>query len=77
MGQVFFHCSNAQGVILDRRGTVTDDLPELHEYAVQVIRSLIATPSPEDWRNWVLHVSDEMGDDLFEMAFASLLGKPH
>jgi len=77
MGQVFFHCSNAHGVILDRRGTAVDDLPELHEYAVQVIRSLIATPSLEDWRNWVLHVSDEMGDDLFEMSFASLLGKPH
>jgi hypothetical protein len=34
-------------------------------------------PSAEDWRNWVLHVSDALGDEIFALPFASLLGKPH
>lgn len=77
MGQVFFHCSNAQGVVLDRSGAVVDDLPELREYATRVIRTLTATPSLEDWRNWILHVSDDLGEDIFELPFASMLGRPH
>jgi len=31
----------------------------------------------EDWRGWVLHVSDESGEEIFNLPFDSLLGKPH
>jgi len=34
-------------------------------------------PSTEDWRDWVLHVSDDIGEEIFCLPFASLLGKPH
>jgi hypothetical protein len=42
-----------------------------------VVRSLLMAPSAEDWRDWVLHVSDDIGEEIFCLPFASLLGKPH
>jgi hypothetical protein len=41
------------------------------------VRSLTATRSLEDWRGWMLHVSDDLGDELFVIPFAFVLGKPH
>jgi hypothetical protein len=77
MAQVYFHCTNTEGVWIDRRGAAIDDLAEAREHATLVVRSLIMAPTPEDWRGWVLHVSDEIGEELFDVPFASLLGKPH
>jgi hypothetical protein len=77
MAQVYFHCSNAQGILIDRRGVAIIDLVEALEHADRVVRSLIAAPNAEDWRGWVLHVSDDLGEEVFVVPFASLLGKPH
>jgi hypothetical protein len=38
-----------------------------------VVRSLIMAPSDEDWRSWILHVSDEHGDEIFDVPFTSIL----
>lgn len=77
MAQVYFHCSNAQGALIDQCGAAVADLAEAREHAALVVRSLILTPSPQDWRGWVLHVSDDLGDEIFTVPFASVLGKPH
>lgn len=77
MTQVYFHCSHAQGVLIDRRGATVADLIEAREQATNVVRSLMAAPSLEDWRGWILHVSDDAGEEIFLLPFASLLGKPH
>jgi hypothetical protein len=77
MTQVYFHCSNTEGVWVDRCGAVLDDLTEAKDYADLVMRSLIMAPSTEDWRGWVLHVSDDLDDEIFSVPFSSLLGKPH
>jgi len=77
MTQVYFHCSNAIGVSIDRCGSAVADLAEAQAHAVLVVRSLIMTPVLEDWRGWVLHVSDKDGEEIFTLPFASLLGKPH
>jgi hypothetical protein len=77
MTQVYFHCSNTQGVLVDRLGTSVADLIEAREQATGVVRSLVAASSLEDWRSWVLHVSDEDGDEIFVLPFAYVIGKPH
>jgi hypothetical protein len=41
-----------------------------------MVRSFVATRNSEDWR-WVLHVRDNLGDEVFDMPFAFVLGKPH
>jgi hypothetical protein len=33
--------------------------------------------SAEDWRDWVVHVSDDFDDEILEIPFSSVLGKPH
>ncbi len=76
MAQVYFHCSNAQGVLLDKRGTEVDGLAEARARAAQVVAFLIASPGPEDWRQWVLHASDDLGEELFAVPFAAMLGRP-
>jgi uncharacterized protein DUF6894 len=77
MTDVYFHYSNARGVLIDRGGTAVDDLIEARDQAACVVRSLIMTPSKEDWRGWVLHVTDDDGEALFDLPFAAVLGKPH
>jgi hypothetical protein len=31
----------------------------------------------EDWRDWSVHVSDDLGDELARVPFSSVLGKVH
>ena len=77
MAKVYFHYSNARGLLIDRCGTSVSDLIEACEKATSMVRSLIAAASLEDWRDWALHVSDEAGDEIFVLPFAFVLGKPH
>ena len=76
MTEVHFHYSK-QGALVDQCGALVSDLTEARAYAEQVVRLLIATPSQEDWRSWVLYVSDDLGEVILVVPFASLLGKPH
>jgi hypothetical protein len=77
LGQVYFHCSNTQGVLVDQCGTSVADLMEAIEAATNLIRSRITAPNLIDWRDWTLHVSDEAGEEIFVLPFASVLGKSH
>jgi hypothetical protein len=77
MAQVYFHCCGPEGVWIDRCGTAIGDLAEAEDHAALVMRSLIMEPGEEDWRGWVLHVSDELGEVIFAVPFAGVLGRPH
>ena len=77
MPQVYFHCSNPKAVLIDRRGAAVDDLAEARDQAACVVRSLTTLRSFEDWRGWVLHVNDDLGDERFVVPFALVLCKPH
>jgi hypothetical protein len=77
MTHVYFQCRDSRGMLVDRYGAAVDDLAEARDHAACLVRSLTMTQSSEDWRNWVLHVSDDLGDELFVVPFALVLGKPH
>jgi len=77
MAQIYFHCSNTQAVLMDRRGTSVSDLIEACEEATRRVRSLVTGTDLEDWRQWILHVSDEAGDEIFVLPFTFVLGRPH
>ncbi|MDE5443178.1 hypothetical protein GWG65_17305 [Bradyrhizobium sp. CSA207] len=77
MTHVYFHCSNSKEVLVDRCGAVIEDLAEARDQAACVVRSLAMARSFEDWRGWILHVNDDLGDQLFVVPFAFVLGKPH
>jgi hypothetical protein len=77
MAQLYFHCSNDHKVLIDQIGAAVGDLAEAREHATSVVRSFIMQLGAEDWRDWVLHVSDDLDDEIFAVPFASLLGKPH
>jgi len=76
MTELYFHCSDDEHVLIDENGAAMD-LAEAHEQAERLVRSLIMSPSVEDWRSWVLHVTDELGDEIFIVPFAHLLGRLH
>ncbi|VIO74248.1 hypothetical protein CI1B_51330 [Bradyrhizobium ivorense] len=76
MPAVYFHCSDDQHVILDRAGAAMN-LAEARLHAERLVRSYLMTPSAEDWRNWVLHVTDDLGDEIFELPFVDVLGELH
>jgi hypothetical protein len=75
--QVYFHCSNTKKVLVDYRGAVVDDLAEARDQANRVVQAFTNERSLKDWRDWVLHVSDDQGDELFVLPFTFVLGKPH
>jgi hypothetical protein len=77
MIQVYFHCSTANGILLDHHGSTIEDLADLREHAARVIRGLLAEPIPEDWRNWVLHISDANGEEILVVPFLSEIGPLH
>jgi len=77
MTQGYFHCSNTKKVFVDRRGAVVDDLAEARDHATRVVQSFTSERSLEDWRDWVLHVSDDQGDELFVVPFTFVLGEPN
>jgi hypothetical protein len=77
MTEVSFHYSNAKGALVDGRVAVFTDLADARAYAELVVRSLIMRPGPEDWRGWVLHISDDLGDEILALPFVSVLGKLH
>ena len=77
MAQVYFHCSNKVGISIDRCGSAVADLTEAREHAVLVVRSLIMTATVEDWRAWVLHVTDDNGEEIFSVPFTSQIGESH
>ncbi len=77
MAQVYFHCSNGRKTLIDRYGAAVIDVGEARDHAISVMRSLVMTPGAEDWRGWELRVSDELGEEIFVVPFAFVLGKPH
>jgi len=77
MAQVYFHCSNTQGVMIDRSGAAVGDMADARDHAACMMRSLMMAANAEDWRDWVLHASDDLGEEIFVMPFASLLGRLH
>jgi hypothetical protein len=77
MAHVFFHCAGSDELVLDRRGSEVEDLSEAHACGMRVMNALMSNRDAHDWRDWTLHASDEEGDEIFLMSFASLLGKPH
>jgi hypothetical protein len=77
MAQVYFHCSHGDFLMVDCCGAEVESLTDARERAAMVVRSLIAAPALEDWRNWILHVSDDLGDEVLTVPFDSVVGRPH
>jgi hypothetical protein len=77
MTQVSVRCSTARGGLLDGRVADVEDLIDARDYATRVARSLIAIPNSRDRRDCRLSVVDDLGDELFVIPFASIIGKPH
>jgi hypothetical protein len=77
MTQLHFHCSNTKKVFVDQSGAMVDGLAEAHDYATRVVQSFTNKHSLADWRDGILHVSDDQGDEPFVVPFVFVLGKPH
>jgi hypothetical protein len=77
MTHVYFHRSTTKKVFLDHHGAVVNDLAEARDHATRLVKSFTNERSLEDWRDWVLHVSDDQGEELFVVPFVFVLGRPH
>jgi hypothetical protein len=75
MARLYFHCHSTEGALIDQRGTAVASLTEARERAARIAHALIMTPNLEDWRGWVIHVEDQLGDEVLAVPFASMLGK--
>jgi len=77
MVQMYFHCSNPEGTLIDRYGTAVANLTEARDRAAQIMSSMIQTPGSDDWLDWVIHVSGDVGEEIFVLRRIAMRGKPH
>ena len=77
VSHVYFHCSSDRGILIDQYGAAVDDLVEARDHAARVVRSLTMAHSAKDCRDWILHVSDDVGVEIFVVPFAFALAKPN
>ena len=77
MAVLYFHCAGTQEVLLDRRGSEIEDIFDARARAFQIIQSMVTSAGPEDWRDWSVHVRNDDGDELLQVPFSSVLGRPH
>ena len=77
MTQMYFYCSNTNKVFVDYCGAVADDLAEARYKGTRVVQSFAYWHSLENWRNWVLHVSEDQGGEQFVLPFTFMLRKPN
>jgi len=77
MTQVYFHCSTGDDVLLNYAEGEVADMAEAREWAALMVRALLETHGPEDWRDWMLHISDDLGEELFALPFTAVIGRVH
>lgn len=77
MARVCFRCSDNDRMLPNRCEIEADDLAEVHEQAAVIMQTLLSSPGPEDWRAWVLHVSDDLDDEILAVPFSSVIGPLH
>ena len=66
-----------ESLVLDHHGAVVNDLAEARDHATRLVQSFTNERTLEDWRDWVMHVNDDQGDELFVVPFTFVLGKSH
>ena len=78
MAQFYFHCTSREKVLVDRTGYDLLDLAEVRRRAGGVMRRCIETGAVDgDWRDWLMHVTDEEDEEVFVLPFADVVGRLH
>ncbi len=77
MTNVHFHYSSSERVLINYREARVHDFAEARAQAALIVRALVAAPGAEDWRDWMLHASDDLGAPLFALPFAEVIGPLH
>ena len=77
MTEVYFHCSNADQLLIDSRGSTVSDFSDACAQALRLVHSMMTAPNTEDWRGWQLQVTDDLGEEILVIPFASALGRLH
>ena len=78
MTQFYFHFTSSDDIVVDRRETELEDMAEAHARALDAARSLMrVAPGLHDWRDWLVHVTDKEGDEVFVLPFSFARGRLH
>ncbi|HEY2757654.1 MAG TPA: hypothetical protein VGJ01_18150 [Pseudolabrys sp.] len=77
MPEVFFRCPSAKRMLPNLRTAHVDDLTGARGHAAMAVRVLLALPGPDDWREWVMHVIDDLGEEILALPFTSVMGPAH
>jgi Domain of unknown function (DUF6894) len=77
MAHIYFHCSCTEQILLNYGDADVADMAEARQQAATVVRALLASPGPEDWRDWMLHISDDLGEQIFALPFTAVMGRLH
>jgi len=75
MPQVYFRCSCADRMLPELCAAEVADLTEARDEAATAVRMMLALPTGDDWRVWVMHVLDDLGDEIFTLPFNAVMGR--
>ena len=77
MARIYFHCSNSEQVLLNYSDAEFTDLTTARQQAETIVRSMTAVDGSENWRDWMVHASDDLGESVLALPFSSILGSVH
>ncbi len=78
MAHLYFHCTNADESLIDRRGRTMRNLKQARAYAADVARQVMtAADGLSDFRDWRVHIADEAGEELLLVPFAFVRPTKH
>ena len=77
MREAYFHYANPEHLLVDKRGAAVSGFADACIHADRLVRTMIAAHNDEDWRGWELRVTDDLGEEIFVLPFAFILGKLH
>ena len=75
--RVYFHYSSTDQVLLDCSSADVADMAEARERANAAARAMMAAGGETDWHDWMLHVSDDLGEMVYSLPFKALIGHLH
>jgi hypothetical protein len=78
MAHLYFHCTNSSEVLPDMRGRELDSLGDAQAEAVEIARLVMACATGlTDFRDWLIHVEDDEGDEVMVLPFTFVRARAH
>lgn len=78
MAHLYFHCTNAAEVLPDMHGRDLDSVGDAPAEALEIARLVMSCATGlSDFRDWMIHVEDDEGEEVVVVPFSFAKARAH